>query len=83
MLQLPQRFRLDLPDAFACHRELLAHFFQRVVSVHADAETHAQHAFFAWRQARQHARCGFAQIGLNGGVDGQNSTLVFDEVTQM
>jgi hypothetical protein len=47
MLQLPQRLRLDLADAFAGNRELLADFFQRVVGVHADAEAHAQHAFLA------------------------------------
>src|SRR6266480_5023304 len=38
MLQLPQRFRLDLPDTLSRHRELLADFFERVVGVHADAE---------------------------------------------
>ena len=35
MLQLPQRFRLDLADALARHRELLADLFQRAVFVHA------------------------------------------------
>jgi len=40
MLQLPQRLRLDLPDALAGHGELLAHFFQRVVGVHAAVEAH-------------------------------------------
>ena len=49
MLQLAQRLRLDLADAFARHRELLADpgsspgqaFFQRVVSVHAKTQPHA------------------------------------------
>ena len=50
MFQLPQRFRLDLTNTFARHRELLADLFERVVCVHADAEAHAQHAFFARRQ---------------------------------
>ena len=31
VLQLAQRFRFDLADALAGHRELLADFFQRVV----------------------------------------------------
>ena len=48
MLQLPERLRFDLADTFAGDRELLADFFERVVGVHADAEAHAQHAFFAW-----------------------------------
>src|SRR5690242_9669991 len=50
MLQFPERLRLDLPDALAGDRKLLADFLQRVVGVHADAETHAQHALLARRQ---------------------------------
>src|SRR6478752_10408803 len=50
MLQLPERLRLDLPDALAGDRELLADFLERVVGVHADAEAHAQHALLARRQ---------------------------------
>jgi hypothetical protein len=41
MLELAQRLRLDLADAFARHRELLADFFQCMVAVHADPEAHA------------------------------------------
>src|ERR1700675_2647429 len=47
MLQLAQRLGFDLADALAGHRELLADFFQGVVGVHADAEAHEKHAFFA------------------------------------
>ena len=47
MLQLAQRLGLDLADALAGHRELLADFFERMVGVHADAEAHAQDAFLA------------------------------------
>jgi len=50
VMQLPQRLGLDLADALARHRELLADLFQRVVRIHADAEAHAQHALFAWRE---------------------------------
>ena len=32
---LSERLGFDLADAFAGHRELLAHFLQRVVGVHA------------------------------------------------
>ena len=62
MLQLPQRLGLDLPNALARQRELLADHCQRVVGVHADAEAHAQNALLARRQRRQNARGGFAQI---------------------
>ena len=47
MLQLPQRLSLDLPDALAGDRELLADLFERVVGVHADAEAHAQDSLLA------------------------------------
>ena len=45
MFQLAQRLGLDLANALAGHRELLADFLQRVIGVHADAEAHAEHAF--------------------------------------
>jgi hypothetical protein len=32
------------------HREMLTDLFQRVVGVHANAEAHVEHAFFAWGQ---------------------------------
>src|SRR5262249_12466078 len=83
MLELAQRLGLDLPDALARHRELLADLFQRVVGIHADAEAHAQHALFAWRQRRQDAGGRFAQIGLNRGVDRQDRVLVLDEIAEM
>src|SRR5438128_12562380 len=83
VLELAQRLGLDLADALARHRELQAHLFQRVVGAHADAEAHAQHALFAWRQGRQHAGGGFAQIGLNRGVDRQDRVLVLDEIAEV
>src|SRR4029078_9603042 len=76
MLQLPQRLRLDLPDAPPGDRELLADFLPRVVGVHADAEAHAQHALLARRQRRQHARRGLAQVRLDGRVDRQERAPV-------
>src|SRR5215204_179570 len=69
VLQLAQRLGLDLADALAGHRELLADLFQRVVGVHADAEAHAQHALLARRERRQHPRGALAQIALDGGLE--------------
>ena len=46
-------FGFDLADAFAGDVELFADFFQRVVGVHFDTETHAQHFRFAWRERVQ------------------------------
>src|SRR5216684_830747 len=39
--QLAQRLGLDLADALAGDREVLAHFLQRVVGLLADSEAHA------------------------------------------
>ena len=83
VLQLAQRLGLDLTDAFARHRELLADFLQRVVGVHADAEAHAQHAFLARGERGQYARRGLAQVRLDGGVDRQDRVIVLDEVAEV
>src|SRR5271157_5932327 len=54
MFQFAQRLGLDLADAFARDRELLADFLERMVGVHADAESHAQHALLARGEGSQH-----------------------------
>ena len=46
VFEFSQRLRLDLTNAFALHRELLADFFERVVGVHAYAEAHAEYRVF-------------------------------------
>src|SRR3954447_8367691 len=83
MLQLAQRLRLDLADALARHRELLADLFERMVGVHADAEAHAEHALLAWRERSQHPRRGLAEIALDRRVDRQDRVLVLDEVAEV
>src|SRR5215467_4171310 len=83
MFQLAQRLGLDLADALAGHRELLADFFQRVVGVHADAEAHAEHAFLTRGERGEHARRGLAQVGLDGRVNRQDRVLVLDEIAEM
>ncbi len=83
MLQLAQRLRLNLADAFARDRKLLAHFLKCVIGVHPDSETHPQHPLLAGRERRQHAGGGFAQIGLNRRVDRQNRILVLNEVPEV
>jgi hypothetical protein len=51
MLKLAQRLRLDLADAPAGDRELLAHLLEH--GVHADAAAHAQDALLARHGARR------------------------------
>ena len=50
MFQLAQSFGLNLADTFARNVKLLSDLFQSMVGIHAYAETHAQHTFFARRQ---------------------------------
>src|SRR5690242_3822530 len=83
VLQLAQRLGLDLADALAGHRELLADLFQGVVGVHADAEAHAQHALLARGERGQHPRRGLAQVGGDRRLVGQDGVLVLDEIAEM
>ena len=39
MFELPQGFGFDLSNPLSRHRELLADFLERVVGVHADADS--------------------------------------------
>ena len=54
-------------------RELLAHFFQRVIDT--DAEAHPQDTLFTRCQRGQNAGCGITQIGLNGRINRQMAFL--------
>ena len=83
MLQFPQCLRFNLANTFTCYRELLADFFQGVIGVHADAEAHAEHAFFARRQRGQDARGGFAEVGLDRRIDREDRVLVLDEIAEV
>jgi hypothetical protein len=49
VLELSDCLGLDLPNALARHRKLLADFLQRVVAVHAETKAHAHDALLAWR----------------------------------
>src|SRR6476619_735618 len=83
VLELAQRLRLDLADALAGYRELLADLLEGVVGVHADAEAHAQHALLARRQRCEDARRRLAQVRLDRGIDRQDDILILDEVAEM
>lgn len=83
MLELAQRLGLDLADTFTRDRELLANFFQRMVSVHANAKAHTKNTFLARRQRSENAGRRIAQIGLNGSIDRQKRVLVLDEIAQV
>ena len=54
-----------------------------MIGVHADTETHAQDPFLARRQRGQHPSRGFAQVALDGRVQGLHRVLVLDKIAQM
>src|SRR5262249_13197126 len=83
VLELAERLGLDLTYALAGNRELLADLFERVVSVHADAEAHAQHALLARRERSKDTRRGLAQVRLDRGLNWEDRVLVFDEVAEV
>src|SRR5262244_111347 len=83
MPELAQRLGLDLADALARDRELVADLFQRVVLVHAYAEAHADYTLLPRRERGERARGGLAQVRLNGGVDRQDRVLVLDEIAEV
>jgi hypothetical protein len=64
MPQLAQCLGFDLPNPLTCYVELLANLFKRMVGVHIDAESHAQHFRFAWREAGEYRMRGFLQALL-------------------
>src|SRR5262245_33518341 len=83
VLELPQRLRLDLTDALAGHRELMADLLQRVVGAYANAKAHAQHAFLARGEGGEHSGRGLAQVRLDRGVDRQHRVLVLNEIAEV
>src|SRR5499433_2583008 len=83
MPELAQRLGLDLADALARHRELVADLFQRVVLVHADAKAHADYTLLPRRERGERACRGLAQVRLDDGVDRQDRVLVLDEIAEM
>ena len=83
VLKFPKRLGLDLAYALTGNRELLANFFQGMVGSQADAKTHAKHPCLSLRQLRQNPGGGFPQIGMDCGIQRQNSIFIFNEITQM
>src|SRR5208283_5594847 len=83
VLQFAQGLGLDLADALARDRELLADLLERMVGVHADAKAHAQDALLAWGERGEHPRRRLAQVRLDRCVDRQDGVLVLDEVAEV
>ena len=60
--QLAQRLRLNLANAFARDRKILAHFFERVFASVLQTEAHLHDLLFARAQSFQNLRGLLAQI---------------------
>src|SRR5687768_9763071 len=83
MAQLAQSLGLDLADALARHREALAHLFQGVLALLADAEAETEDLLLLWRERRQRALDLVGQVLADEGVVGRLCRLVLEEVSQV
>src|SRR6476469_4466880 len=63
--ELAQRFRLDLADALARDREVLADLLERVLAAVAHAEPHLDHLLLARRQRLEHGLRLFLEVQVN------------------
>src|SRR5690554_5067150 len=81
--QFAQGLGFDLTDTLPGYVELFADFFQGVVGVHFNTETHAQYFRFASGQAGQHGAGCLAQAFSRGGIHRRQGLDIFDEIAQM
>ena len=68
MPQFSQGLGFDLPDTFACNRERLAHFLERVIVSVIQAKAHPDDFFLTWVKRLQHGRHLFPEIEVDGRV---------------
>src|SRR5688572_4663050 len=82
MAELAERLGLDLPDPLPRDREALAHLFERVLALLADAEAQAQDLLLLGRQSRQRPLDLAGEVLAQQRVVGRAGTLVLQEVTE-
>ena len=83
MPQFAQCFGLDLADALARDREVLAYFFERVLAAVFQAKPHFDDFFFARREGLEYL-CGLlAQVQIDYRFRWRDTGPVDDEVAQM
>src|SRR5580765_8098467 len=80
MAELAQRLGLDLPDALASDREVLADLLQRVLAAVREAEAQAQHLLFSRREGVQDAVRLLPQAQPDHALHRRADLLVLDEV---
>ena len=80
--QVPQRFGLDLPDAFTTEVELLTDVLERMFPVATNAEPHADDFFFFRREGLQDVGCFLLNVRLDDSIHGRANPVVFEQVSQ-
>src|ERR1039457_834308 len=81
--QLPVRLGFDLPDSLARYREVLAHFFERVLAPIFQSKPHLNDFLFARGQGLEHL-CGlFAQVEIDDRIGRRDAVMIHDEIAQM
>src|SRR5262245_27534217 len=83
MAKLPQRLRLDLPDAFAGDGEALADLFEGVLAAVADAEPHLDDLLLARRQRLQHRLGLLLEIQIDDRFGRRHHLAILDEIAKM
>src|ERR1051325_3643487 len=78
--ELPERLRLDLPDALARDGEALSDLFERVVRLLADAETQAQDLLLARRERREDLAGLLFERQRHRGVGRRQRLPILDEI---
>src|SRR5947208_1615833 len=83
MLELSNRFRFNLPHAFARHFKDATHFFQRVGVAVADAVAELDDLALAIRERLEDLLNFVFEHFLRGAFDRIISLLVFDEIAEV
>src|SRR5215831_15778384 len=81
--QLAERLRLDLTDALAGDREILADLLQRVLAAVGESEAQPEHLLLARRERVQHLVRLLPQREADHAFDGRADLLVLDEVAEV
>src|SRR5579884_2440286 len=81
--QLAQRLGLDLADALARYREMLADLFQRMLAAVLQPEAHFDDLLLAGAERLQHLRGLLPQVEIDHRLRWRNHAPVDDEVAEV
>src|SRR6187397_1819365 len=81
--QLSKRFRFDLTNAFARHREVMSDLFEGLFGAVFQAESHLDNTLFARGQCIDNLFAHFFEVDVNDRVCRRNNATVLNEVAKM